>query len=247
MYSAKINGEPTTFGTSGLLYRSNKVMYDRATNSLWHQFTGKPIIGPLVDSGITLPFFPVLLTTWQEWFLEHPDTTVLAQETGVYPASSYLPESDPRAIYQSYFNSPGTMFPVWLRDEALETKQVVLGLGIDDSYKAYPVEALQEERVVNDELGGAEVVVIGSPTSQAARAYRRDGKQFALGEGDEPILGLPERLVDADGVAWDVTEDFLVSTADPSVKLPRLPTHMSFWFGWYAFHPDTEVYGKDGG
>ena len=64
MYSARIDGETTTFGTSGLLYRSNKVMYDRATNTLWHQFTGEPIIGPLADSGIRLPFYPVLLTTW---------------------------------------------------------------------------------------------------------------------------------------------------------------------------------------
>ena len=67
MYSARINGEPTTFGTSGLLYRSNKVMYDRATRSLWSQLLGEPVIGPLADSGIKLDFFPVNLITWGEW------------------------------------------------------------------------------------------------------------------------------------------------------------------------------------
>ena len=85
MYSAKINGEPTTFGTSGMLYRSNKVMYDRLTNSLWNQFTGEPVIGPLWDSGIRLDFFPVLVTTWEEWVELHPDTTVLDRNTGLYP------------------------------------------------------------------------------------------------------------------------------------------------------------------
>ena len=60
MYSGKINGETTTFGTSGMLYRSNKVMYDRLTNSLWNQLTGEPVIGPLWDSGIKLDFFPVI-------------------------------------------------------------------------------------------------------------------------------------------------------------------------------------------
>ena len=51
MYSARVNGQPTTFGTSGLLFRSNKLMYDRATNTLWHQFTGEPVIGELAGMG----------------------------------------------------------------------------------------------------------------------------------------------------------------------------------------------------
>ena len=55
MYSARIDGEPTTFGTSGLLYRSNKLMYDRTTNSIWNQFTGEPVIGPLAAVAWTTP------------------------------------------------------------------------------------------------------------------------------------------------------------------------------------------------
>ena len=240
MYSARINGEPTTFGTSGLLFRSNKVMYDRATNSLWHQFTGEPIIGTLADSGIRLPFFPVALTTWEEWLAEHPDTTVLSIETGVYPARSYEPESNPRSIYYDYFNSPDTMFPVWDRSAALETKEVVLGVGIGGAYKAYPVRALQRDKVVNDTLGGTEIVVVASVDSQAARVYMREGQEFSPGTEGE----LPGTLVDSGGDTWHVTEDYLVSAADASRKLKRVPTHMSFWFGWYQFHPDTELYSS---
>ena len=47
MYSTEVNGETTEFGTSGMLYRSNKLMYDRATETLWHQFRGEPVVGPL--------------------------------------------------------------------------------------------------------------------------------------------------------------------------------------------------------
>ena len=242
MYSAKIDGEPTTFGTSGLLYRSNKVMYDRATNSLWHQFTGEPIVGPLADSGIRLPFFPSVVTTWEEWLAEHPDTTVLSQETGLYPAFTYVPETDPRAIYHDYFASPDTMFPVPDRSAALDTKQVVLGVSVGDVDKAYPIGALQIQRVVNDALGDAEIVVIASSVSEAARAYERDGRRFVLSTGDSSDGGVPTELVDSDGVAWRVTEDSLVSTSDPSETLERLPTHNSFWFGWYSFHRDTLVY-----
>ncbi len=243
MYSAKIDGEPTTFGTSGLLYRSNKVMYDRLTNSLWSQLTGEPVIGPLWDSGIRLDFFPVVLTTWEEWVELHPDTTLLAQETGVYRGAFYVPEEDPRSIYYAYFNSAETMFPAPDRDERLAAKDVVLGVALNDSYKAYPVAALQERRVVNDVVGGSEIVALGSAASQSARAYHRGGQTFTLlPDEDGGHLGMPAALADADGNTWQVTERHLVNTADDSQKLGRIPTHMSFWFGWFQFHQDTELY-----
>ena len=102
-----------------MLYRSNKVMYDRATNSLWNQLIGKPVIGPLADSDIRLKVLPVALTTWGEWLTDHPDTTVLSMDTGVYPARSYQAEDNRRSIYYEYRADPGTMFPIWQRDDRL--------------------------------------------------------------------------------------------------------------------------------
>ena len=128
MYSAKINGEATTFGTSGLLYRSNKLMYDRVTESLWNSFLGEPVIGPLADSGIQLDYLPVVTTTWEEWSSEHPDTTVLSNNTGLYPASFYRAESNPDSIYHSYRTDTETMFPVWQRDDVLDPKVEVLAV-----------------------------------------------------------------------------------------------------------------------
>ena len=243
MYSAKINGEPTTFGTSGMLYRSNKVMYDRLTNSLWNQLTGEPVIGPLWDSGIKLDFFPVMLTTWEEWLALHPDTTVLEQETGLYPAGFYVPEVDPRAIYYAYFNAPETMFPVPDRDDRLATKDVVLGVQLNGSYKAYSSAALREHRIVNDVVGDEKILVLGSAVSEGARAYHRGGRSFKLVPNDGGVqFGVPSMIADTNGETWRVTEEFLVNTADESEKLARIPTHMSFWFGWFQFHPDTELY-----
>ena len=241
MYSAKINGEATTFGTSGLLYRSNKVMYDRLTNSLWNQFTGEPIIGPLWESGVRLDFFPSLVTTWEEWVEIHPDTTVLDIETGLYPASLYKSEENRESIYYDYFNDPDTMFPVPDRDGRLATKEVVLGVQVSGGYKAYPVAALQEERVVNDVVGGEGVVVLGSGASQGARAYLRGDRVFEAVEGVG--MGIPSALVDEEGVTWRVTEGFLVNASDESERLARIATHTSFWFGWFQFYGDTEVYG----
>ena len=245
-YHGEFDGMETTFGTSGFLYRSNKIMYDRETFSLWNQETGQPVIGELADSGIQLNFFPTLLTTWGEWTDEHPDTTVLALDTGVSQPGRYFPEDNPNATYYEYFNTPGTMFPVWIRDDSLEAKDVVLGVNIGDAQKAYSVSVLQVERVVNDTLGETNVVVLGSEISQAAKAYERGDQEFSRVEGDAST-GVPMKLVDKNDQVWDVTEESLVNASDSSQTLPRIPTHSSFWFGWYAFYPETELYEGGGG
>ena len=85
------------------------------------------MIGHLANSGIKLRTFPASLTTWGEWLAEHPDTTVLSTETGIYPRRPideifYLREDDVRSAYFDYRASPDTMFPIWERDDRLETK-----------------------------------------------------------------------------------------------------------------------------
>lgn len=241
MYSGIVNGEATTFGTSGLLYRSNKVMYDRATRSLWNQFIGEPVIGPLADSGIRQPFFPSVVTTWEEWLEEHPDTTVLDRNTDIYPPDFYVPENDPRAIYYDYFTSDEVMFPVWNRDVTFEPKAVIVGLSIGDSAKAYRVADLQQVQLINDTLGDLNVVVVASPDSRAGRIYERGDTVFSLPASNQPDA-TPSVLVDENGVEWQTTETGLVNQADPSEVLPRVPSLTSFWFGWFQYHPDTEVY-----
>jgi hypothetical protein len=81
---AEFDNQVVTFGTSGLLYRSNKLMYDRITLTLWRQFTGEPAVGRLVGTGAKLDVFPVVVTTWEEWKALHPDTTLrrLTSTTG---------------------------------------------------------------------------------------------------------------------------------------------------------------------
>ena len=169
MYSAKIEGKPTTFGTSGLLYRSNKLMYDRTTRSIWSQLLGEPVIGTLADSRIKLDFFPVNLTTWQEWREQHPDTTVLSRNTGVYPPEVYESETAPSSFYFEYRNSPRTMFPIWQRDDSLNTKDQVIIVRADGVSKAYSLQALQSERVVNDQVGGVNVVLVSGSVHHAGR------------------------------------------------------------------------------
>jgi hypothetical protein len=65
LFDARVAGyeQPFVFGSSGFLYRSNKLMCDQRSNSLWNQFTGKPVVGTLVGNGIELNIMPVVTTT----------------------------------------------------------------------------------------------------------------------------------------------------------------------------------------
>ena len=131
------------------------------------------------------------------------------------------------------------MFPVWNRDDRLDVKDEVLALSEGDSHKAFPIKDLNEVRVVNDAIGDTEIVILASSISSDARVFERKGRQFALNP-DEQTAAIPQTVVDDDGQVWQVSDTGL--TGPDGETLDRLPSYVSFWFGWYAFHPDTLLY-----
>ena len=240
MYSTKISDETLSFGTSGMLYRTNKLMYDRGTRTLWRQFVGEPVVGPLAESGIKLEILPIVLTTWAEWVEAHPDTTVLDDDTGVYPADFYEPEWYSESIYFDYRADPETMFPVGQRSNILPTKVEVLGVILNGRTKAYPLFALFQEPVVNDSIGGTDLVVVTKPDALASRVYERGPHRFVQARAtDDSGTAI---LVDDLEREWRMEEEVLVLIGDPTERLPRISTHVAYWFGWYASYPETDVY-----
>ena len=219
---------PFTFGSSGLLYRSNKVMYDHQTDSLWNQFTGKPVSGPLLGTGIELKVLPVAITRWDDWVARHPDTKVLAFETG------YTRDYRPGRPYGTYFASDELMFPAALDDPALREKDVVFGVRTAGGAKAWPLAAFAGGRVINDRVGFNDVVLIGDADTRSVRAYARDGQDFAAGADATTLT--------AEGATWRVTEDALVS-AD-GTRLQRLPGHLAYWFAWAGYLGDEAEYSE---
>lgn len=216
------DGRSYTFGSSGFLYRSNKLMYDRQTQTLWSQLTGEPVFGPLVAKKLKpLRVLPVTVTSWRDWLSKHPQTRVLSLETG------YKRDYRPGAAYGNYFASPGTMFPVWKTSPPfLKLKDWVLVVNIESVRKVYPIEELERARLVHDRVGGRDIVLVGE------RAYSSGGRRFRL-EG--------KRLVDeATGERFGIHEQGLVSLSGES--LARVPSHRAFWFGAYAFYPGTELW-----
>ncbi|HSG40467.1 MAG TPA: DUF3179 domain-containing protein, partial [Thermoanaerobaculia bacterium] len=226
-------GQPYTFGTSGLLYRSNKLMIDRQTLTLWNNLTGEPAVGRLARSAVRLPVLPLTITTWKEWRARHPGTTVLALDRDMERrwGFSYVPGAADR-------RRAGVKFPVWLKSDALDPKAEIYAVRMGEAAKAYPLERALKERVINDALAGEALVVVADPESGAVRAYRRGDRTFAPGAN-------PRELVDERGRRWSVEESSLVAEGEPSLE--RLPGHQAFWFGWYSFFPRSELYGRPPG
>jgi hypothetical protein len=218
------------FGSSGFLYRSNKLMYDQATKSLWHHMWGEPVVGPLADSGIRLVPRPVVTTTWRDWVRRHPNTVVLDVQTG------HVRDYTPGRPYGSYYASPETMFPVFPRSTRLATKDIVFVLRLDPDRKVYPLAAFDTAPVVNDAVAGTPVVLVGHSATRTVRAYDRGDLRF------RPGVGPDELVAEGTGERWRIEEEALVAAGGR--RLARRAGHLAYWFGWFAFHPDTPVYGS---
>ncbi len=213
--------EPLIFGSSGLLYRSNKLMFDRATNSLWNQFTGEPVVGPLVESDIKLKVRPIAITTWQDWREQHENTTVLSIETG------HIRNYSSGFVYHDYFASPDLMFPARVADESqIMRKDYVFGIRSVAASKAWPLSAFVDEPIINDSVGGLSLVLIGDAATRTVRAYER-------GEAEE-FSRAPDGGLSTGTLQWQSDENFLVSS-DGRHKRARLPGHISYWFAWENF------------
>ncbi len=230
-YESAVGGRTLQFGTSGLLYQSNKLMFDEGSNSLWSTFEGKPVVGALVGSGLVLRTRPVVTTTWKEWRTLHPTTTVLSLETG------YTRDYSEGAAYRDYFNSDRLMFEVSRTDARLSKKAEVLVLrlpeeGADTGRTPVAIDArmLAARQVFSFAAGGGHYVVVTSPGG-ANRVYRTDR--------DFPEQKYADAIVDRSGRKWRVTETALVDDRDPSATAPRVAAQRAFWFGWFAQFPQT--------
>lgn len=226
-YRAAIAGEHHELGTSGFLYRSNKLMYDHATKSLWSTLTGEPVVGPLVGLGLKLAALPVVTTTWGEWRRRHPGTQVLSLKTG------HDRDYSEGAAYHDYFSTDELMFTVPQLDGRLKNKAEVLALRFGGDVArptAISAALLKKTPVFQGRIGAQDYVVL-TDASGANRVFAAGGRKFLGIAGD--------RVVDEQGRRWRVSEPALVG--EGGEELARLPAHRAFWFGWFAAFPDTEL------
>ena len=229
LYKTTFQGTNYELGTSGFLYRSNKLMYDEKTQSLWNTVWGEPVIGPLKDSGIQLEYFSVVTTTWGEWKDRHPNTSVLSLNTG------HRRDYGEGVAYHDYFATDELMFNVPFKDNRLKNKQEILALRFPeypDEQLAISTKFLLKNSVYHDSIGDESFVVFTDRTG-GNRVYETGGLKFTTYDRKESI-------VDQNGDPWTLYED-RIEKSNGSKILKRVPYHRAFWFGWHAAYPDTRL------
>ena len=228
LYETQVGEVNHQLGTSGFLFRSNKLMYDQETQSLWSTTRGEPVIGPLVGEGIRLQRSFVVTTTWGEWRRRHPGTTVLSLDTG------HRRDYAEGAAYREYFATDELMFNVPKLDSRLKNKDEVLALTFPektDEKLAIHEQFLRQNPVYHDQVGPLEIVIL-TDSSGANRVYQSEGVKIL--EFDQDVTASDDQ-----GFSWTLNENRLESSDGRTLQ--RLPAHRAFWFGWYAVHNDTRL------
>ena len=224
MYQTEIDGVHYELGTSGFLYRSNKLMYDHKTRSLWSTLKGEPVVGDLVGKELKLKRRYLVTTTWGEWKSRHPDTTVLSLNTG------FQRDYGEGVAYRNYFATDKLMFTVPQLDERLLNKDEVLAFRNEREQLAISIKYLSKKRVHHDKLGDQDLVVLADEDG-TSRAYEARDVKFQSWNGNDTAT-------DTSGQVWKVREDALVSGER---ELTRSPSHSAFWFGWVSQFPNTRL------
>ena len=228
LYKTQHKGIKYELGTSGFLYRSNKLMYDKKTQSLWNTIWGKPVVGPLINKGIKLDYLSVVTTTWGEWKTRHPETTVLDLNTG------FNRNYDEGVAYKDYFATDKLMFNVPRTNKKLKNKASILAIRLAE----YPEESLAistsflgKNKLYVDAIKAQRFIVV-TDGSGANRVYEIDSEHFV--EYDKNST-----LTDDKGGIWTLYEDRLENKAGKTLK--RISTFNAFWFGWYSAYPNTRL------
>jgi Protein of unknown function (DUF3179) len=229
VFHRTIDNQTVEFGTSGKLYNSNLVMYDRTSESLWSQALSQAIVGE--HAGKKLERIPFDVAFWREWKALYPESKVLSQDTGFGRPYGVDP-------YGSYYTDPNILFPVSHRDDRLGPKEIVVGLENEGSYRAYPIQQIEDNHIINDEIGDRKIVLM-SFYPFMARPYDRSVDGLVLDfeyDGGKVIDTQTSSIWNFEGEA--------IEGEMKGKQLVRLPFDEGFWFEWVAFHPETSLHNQ---
>ncbi len=245
-FEREADGRVFDFGTSGMLYADNLVMYDRQTESLWPQLTGEAAIGVL--TGTKLKAIPMGTVSWKQFRDANPESLVLSRDTGhsrPYGSNPYVGYDHPKG--RVYFALP--LNP----DKRLDLKERVIGVGEDDGAIAVVRRALADAEPLEVSVDGRDVVIWHRPGQSSALDAETVAGGFDVGtvgvfvpeaEGERLTFertkgGFQDRET---GSSWNV----LGHAVKGPLKGTRLQevTHLdTFWFAWVAFNPETDIVG----
>lgn len=237
--AAASDGVGYTFGNTGLVYRSRRVLFDRESLSLWDQLSGQPIASPAITQDISLTPHILLRTTWAEWAARHPNTTVLALNTGT--PRNY----DPGVALTEETATTAPLFPALIPtsisdSDTTEAKTLIVGLTIEGETRAYPITLVESFGILHDTLGDQDIALVSRGPGLGVTAYREHEITFDYLSGPADAL----EAIDLEGDRWFLDEEKIVSVIDSRLRR-ALPLRIAYWFAWQDAYPETTLAGAN--
>ena len=245
-YVRTIDGAETTFGTSGRLFASALVMYDRATESLWTHYNGEAVAGLLTGTQLEEIASPLL--SWNDFRRAYPTGAVLDWRNTGFDRDY---GRNPYTGYDAPENTP-FLFRGALDDRAMAMQRVV-GIEIDGAAAAYVLELISGggAQATNGSVGGSPVSILWKPgqasaldTSAIADGYDVGSVAVFNPVVDGEILTFVasdgEFTDEQTGSTWSIVGE---AVAGPlaGTKLVRIPHLDTFWFAWSTYQPGTTL------
>jgi hypothetical protein len=233
VWKRSVDGKALTFRLAGI-NNQNFLMRDEETGSYWQQISGKAIAGPLRGRQLELVHSDEL--TFALWRSENPQGTVLR---GVERFAGNYEDKDwdvQMLKARTVVDTRKTPFP---------PRELMLGVEHNGAARAYVVSRVLQEKLVQDRIGGAPVIVVVGPDNTSMRVF--DARV-------EGLAGVPEFyrkaapggafLMDSvSGSGWDFRGCAVEGPAAGKCLRP-IPALKDYWFDWNLYHPDTTVHGK---
>jgi uncharacterized protein DUF3179 len=248
-FDRTVRGKSRVFANSGKLYRSDLVVYDRGTESLWPQLSERATLGDL--SGIGLTHLSAQVMPFGVFRRAFADGEVLSRETGHSRSYGF----SPYAGYESA--GPTRSLLRHPLDRRLPAMERVVGVAIGSVERAYPFRALRSRSAegisaVMDRVGGRDLVVVwerGMASALDAPLLARGRDVGWAGAFVPEVDGRPasfsirgRRMVDSvTGSSWDAAGRAVAGRAK-GARLQQVPFTTALWFAWSAFHPATRVW-----
>lgn len=246
VFDRRVDGQTLTFGVTGLLRHSDMVIYDRESESWWQQFTGEAIVGDL--TGKKLRQLPAQIIGFAQFAAAHPDGLVLSRETGFRREYGKNPYAGYDDVNSTPFAFQGKI------DHRFRPMEKIVAVEIGKAAKAYPYSITRKQHVVEDQIDSANLVIFhaeGATSALDSSAMSESREVGATGVFDARVDGRllhfnyeNKEFVDSEtGSHWNVVGQ-AISGPLRGKNLRPIVHGDYFAFAWFAFRPDTEIFGR---
>jgi hypothetical protein len=246
VFDRRIKDQEYTLGVSGMLRHSDMVMYDRQTESLWQQFSGRALVGDMV--GESLKRIPAQIISFEQFRTIYKTGLVLSRDTGF--RRNY--GRNPYVGYDDIDNKPHLYRG--REDPRLKPMAKLITVNINNISKAYPYSITRKKRVINDEVGGQKLVIFHDRGAASALdkaeialsredgstgVFRRElaGRLLTFSRKDETFVD------DQTSSIWDITGRAIQGELKGK-KLSQVVHGDYFAFAWLVFKPETKIYNE---